>query len=173
MDAPQWLYDLMDLLGLDILEQANWVRRWNGDADSPTRRLGFKEVYEAKSFLAGRHKLQMELSRRGLLGEREALMSHAQEMGVGFVDLDRVLIEPPAFQNVSRNLVTDTGCIPVKRDGSTLWLAMSSDDMAAIDAYKLATGCRVVPVLAVPDAIEKAIEKYFPDGGQACSQQSL
>lgn len=164
MEAPQWLYDLMDLLGLDIVEQAAWIRRWNGDPTFTPKELDRRQTWDARGILLKDNRIQ-ELVRSGLISERSALQCQAQQMGFGFVDLDRVQIERSAFQDVSRNLVTDTLAFPVKRDGSTLWLAMSSNNVAALDSYKAATGCRVVPVLAESSAIEVAIEKYFPGGG--------
>ncbi len=89
-------------------------------------------------------------------------------MGIGFVDIERVQIDSSAFNSVSAELVTNTQAIPVKRDGSTIWLAISQTDaMDVLDAYKMATGCRIIPVLATAKAISQAINRYFPAGGLA------
>jgi len=166
VDVPQWLQDLMDLLDLDIVEQANWIRRWNGPSDSRPALLNAGRLWRAKTFFKNDHDLVEELIRRGLVGEREVLQAKAMASGLGFVDLERVQIEPSAFTDVPPDLVTRTRSIPVKRDGGTLFVVVSSsNDSAAIDAFKEATGCRIVPVFAVSAAINEAIEKYFPEGG--------
>lgn len=103
----------------------------------------------------------------GLVGEREVLMAKAQEMGYQFVDLDRITIESSSLNVVPERVVKNHSVVPVKKDGTTLWLATANPtNIQAIDDVALASGCRVVPVLAVPGAIEDALRKYY-GGGQA------
>jgi len=101
----------------------------------------------------------------GFVGEREVLQAKAQEMGIGFVDLDRVNIESSAINVVPERIAKAHSVIPVKKDGQVLYLAMSNDkNILALDDVKMASGCRVVPVLAVPGAIEDAIKKNYAGG---------
>ena len=98
----------------------------------------------------------------GFAGEREVLQGKAQEMGLGFADLDRMSIDSSALNVVPERIVKNHSAIPVRKDGQTLYVAMkNSSNIAAIDDLRLASGCRVVPVLAVPGAIEDAIKKYY------------
>jgi type IV pilus assembly protein PilB len=91
----------------------------------------------------------------GMVGEREVLMAKAQEMGYAFVDLDRVNVESSAINVVREQIVKNNNVLPVKKQDNTLYVAMSNpNNLHAIDAVSLASGCRVVPVLAVPGAIE-------------------
>jgi type IV pilus assembly protein PilB len=100
-----------------------------------------------------------------MVGEREVLQAKAQEMGYAFADLDRVQIESSAINVVPERLVKAHSAIPVKKDGTNLWVAMSNPgNIMAQDDIKLASGCRVIPVLAVPGAIEDAIKKYYGGG---------
>ncbi|MCX6342901.1 MAG: GspE/PulE family protein [Fimbriimonadales bacterium] len=99
-------------------------------------------------------------------GEREVREARAQEAGLGFADLDRMTIESSALNIVPERIVKNHSAIPVRKDGQTLWVAMSNpNNVAAIDDLRVASGCRVVPVLAVKGAIEDAIVKYY-GGGQ-------
>ena len=99
-------------------------------------------------------------------GEREVMEARAQEAGLGFADLDRMTIESSALNIVPERIVKNHSAIPVRKDGQTLWVAMSNpNNVAAIDDLRVASGCRVVPVLAVKGAIEDAIVKYY-GGGQ-------
>ena len=100
-----------------------------------------------------------------IVGEREILQAKAQEAGMAFADLDRVQIDSSAINIVPERIVKAHSAIPVKKDGQTLWVAMSKvGDIMAIDDIKMASGCRVIPVVAVPAAIEDAIKKYYGGG---------
>src|SRR5579862_400141 len=102
----------------------------------------------------------------GMVGEREVLQAKAQEMGYAFVDLDRVQIDSSAINVVREQIVKSNNVIPVKKQDNTLYVAMSNPtNLQAIDSVSLASGCRVVPVLAVPGAIEDAIKKYYGGTG--------
>lgn len=104
----------------------------------------------------------------GFAGEREVLQGKAQEMGLGFADLDRMSIDSSALNVVPERIVKNHSAIPVRKDGQTLYVAMkNSSNIAAIDDLRLASGCRVVPVLAVPGAIEDAIKKYYSASNSA------
>ena len=101
----------------------------------------------------------------GFCGEREVLQAKAQEAGLGFADLDRITIESSALNVVPERIVKNHNSIPVRKDGQTLWVAMSNpNNVAAIDDFRIASGCRIVPVLAVPGAIDDAIRKNYGGG---------
>jgi type IV pilus assembly protein PilB len=107
----------------------------------------------------------------GMVGEREVLQAKAQEMGYAFVDLDRITIDSSALNVVQERVVKNHSVVPVKKEGTTLWLATANpNNIQAIDDVALASGCRVVPVLAVPGAIEDALKKYY--GGGAAAPES-
>jgi type IV pilus assembly protein PilB len=106
-------------------------------------------------------------------GEREVLQAKAQEAGIGFADLDRMTIESSAINVVPERIVKNHSAIPVKKEGQTLWVAMRTpNDVSAIDDLRLASGCRVVPVLAVPGAIEDAIRKYYANSATATTDNT-
>ncbi|MEP0767229.1 MAG: Flp pilus assembly complex ATPase component TadA [Fimbriimonadia bacterium] len=99
----------------------------------------------------------------GYVGEREVYEARAQEQGHRFVDLDRVEIESSALNVVKEQIVRQHSAIPIRKEGSNLWVAMSNaNDLKATDDIRLASGCRVIPVLAVPGAIEDAIRRHYP-----------
>lgn len=97
-----------------------------------------------------------------MVGEREVLQGKAQEMNLGFVDLDRVEVESSARNVVPERIVKAHSVIPVKKDAGVLYLAMANpSNIQAMDDVRMASGLRVQPVLAVPGAIEDAIRKYY------------
>lgn len=109
----------------------------------------------------------------GMVGEREVLMAKAQEMGYPFVDLDRITIESSAINVVPERVVKNHSVIPVKKEGTQLWLATSNpNNIQAIDDVALASGCRVHPVFAIPGALEDAIKKYYGGGASVAGAAS-
>ncbi len=101
----------------------------------------------------------------GMVGEREVLQAKAQEMGYAFVDLDRITIDSSALNVVQERVVKNHSVVPVKKEGTTLWLATANpNDIQALDDVQIASGCRVVPVIALPGAIEDALKKYYGGG---------
>ncbi len=103
---------------------------------------------------------------QGMVGEREILQAKAQEMGIAYADLDRVTIDSSAIDSIPESLARRHSMIPVKRQDNNLYVAMvNTNNLQAIDDVQVASKCRVIPVLAVPGAIDDAIEKYY--GGDA------
>jgi type IV pilus assembly protein PilB len=108
-----------------------------------------------------------------IAGEREVMEARAQEAGLGFADLDRMTIESSALNVVPERIVKNHSAIPVRKEGQTLWVAMSNpNNVSAIDDLRVASGCRVVPVLAVKGAIEDAITKYYGGGAVAATSNA-
>jgi type IV pilus assembly protein PilB len=98
----------------------------------------------------------------GAVGEREVLQAKAQEMGIAFADLDRVNVDSSAINVVPERLAKNHSVCPVKKQDNTLYLAMSNtNNLQAIDDVTMASGCRVVPVMAVPGAIDDALRRYY------------
>jgi type IV pilus assembly protein PilB len=99
----------------------------------------------------------------GMIGEREVLMAKAQEMGYAFVDLDRIQIAGDAIATVSSEIAHEHKVMPLKRQDNALYVAMSNpNDLHSLDATSVASGCRVIPVLATAEAIEQALHRHYP-----------
>jgi type IV pilus assembly protein PilB len=98
----------------------------------------------------------------GYVGEREVLQAKAQEDGHQFVDLDNVQVDSSAINVVPERIVKLHSVMPIKKEGTTIWLAMANPaDIPAIDDVRLASGCFVKPAVALPGAIEDAIRRYY------------
>lgn len=129
-----------------------------------------QEQYDEAAKVAkntGQTDISKVLVQLNMVGEREVLLAKAQEMGYGFADLDRVTIDSNAINVVPERIVKAHNAIPVRKDSqnNTLWVAMSNPgNIMAIDDFKIASGCRVIPVVAVPGAIDDAIKKYYGGG---------
>jgi type IV pilus assembly protein PilB len=101
----------------------------------------------------------------GFVGEREVLQAKAQGMGLPFVDLDRQPIAADAIASVPTAIARQLTAMPVKRQSQNLWVAMAEpNNIGSVDKLATASGCRVIPVVAVPDSIRRAIEVHYPIG---------
>ncbi len=101
----------------------------------------------------------------GMVGEREVLQAKAQEIGIAFADLDRVTIDSSAINALPERIAKNHAVVPVKKQDNNLYVAMqNTNNLQAIDDIQMASGCRVIPVLAVPGAIDDALKKYYGGG---------
>jgi type IV pilus assembly protein PilB len=110
------------------------------------------------------------LAQLGYVGEREIMQARAQEAGIMFVDLDRYQVESSALNVVREQVAKMHTVIPVKKENNNLYVAMADvNNIPAQDAVRLASGLRVIPVMAMPAAIDDAIRKYYggSTGGDA------
>jgi len=115
-------------------------------------------------------KIALELK---FVSERDLVSARAQESGISFVDLDRITIESSAVNVVPERIAKNHTVIPVKKDGTTLWLAMAdANNIEAQDDVRMVSGCRVVPVMAVKGAIEDAVKKYYASAATGAAPSS-
>ncbi|CUU38183.1 MAG: Flp pilus assembly complex ATPase component TadA [Armatimonadetes bacterium] len=110
--------------------------------------------------------LEQILIDQTIVSERDAYEAKAYEMGMPFVDLDRVTPEPSAVNVVKEHIAKRYNVMPVKKEGNILYLAMADpNNVMAIDDVRVNSRCVVRPVLAAPGAIQDAIAKAY--GGSA------
>ena len=151
---------------VSVLSIKRWFRPAPGLSNSLAQR-GFINPDQLKEALRiqqmSRQPFDKILISLGMVGEREVYQAKAQEMGFAFVDLDRVPLDAAALDSISPDLARTFNALPVKRIDNQLWVAMSNpQDIRAIDELSTASKCRIIPVLAVPDAIESAIHQHYP-----------
>jgi hypothetical protein len=93
---------------------------------------------------------------------RTTYQSVAHSMGLAFVDIERVLIDPADVAAIPAEVCRHHRIAPVKRDGQNLWVAMGDPlDPEAIEAAQTATGCRIIPVVADPVALDEWIARCY------------
>lgn len=89
----------------------------------------------------------------------------ASEAGVSFINLEDRVIEPEAISLLPENLCRKFKLIPFTAEESTLSVAMENVfDVVAIDEVQRKTGKMVEVASATPQAILKAIDKYYGTG---------
>ena len=85
-----------------------------------------------------------------------------RQFGVSVVDLGACEIEPDVVKLLSREFVVRYQVVPVRRNGSVLFVAMGDpNDVLVMDDLRFRTGCRIEPLLARESQIREAIDKYY------------
>jgi type IV pilus assembly protein PilB len=104
----------------------------------------------------------------GIITEADLIEALQMQLGIEFVDLSQVDIDPEMSRLVSRNVARQYNVVPIKATPDEIYLAMSDPlNFLATEAVKTATRKRVVPVLATSDAIRRAIMTLYGNEGAA------
>ncbi|MEO0077473.1 MAG: GspE/PulE family protein [candidate division WOR-3 bacterium] len=107
--------------------------------------------------------LEEVILRRGLLTHQRLYELMAEEMGLPCADLECYLIEPDTLQLVPAELARRFRVVPLFLIGSTLSLATSNpDDVAGLDQLRRELQLEISPVLASPESIAAALDRYYP-----------
>jgi type IV pilus assembly protein PilB len=107
------------------------------------------------------------------LNPRDVYESKAQELQVPFVDLTVYKPDSSALNVVPEHVAKRHNILPIKKDGNTLYVAMSDfGNITANNDIRLASGCVVRGVLAVPEAIADSFARvYRPAAGESAGRQ--
>jgi type IV pilus assembly protein PilB len=102
------------------------------------------------------------------INARDVYESKAQETGVPFVDLTVYKPDASALNVVKAEVAKKYNVLPVKKQDNILFVAMGdTNNLQAQDTLRLVSRCQVRPVLAVPEHIEDAIGRLYPESGVA------
>jgi type IV pilus assembly protein PilB len=103
------------------------------------------------------------LSQAGLLTEDAYFSAHAATLGVPYMDLSAVIVDPDVVRYVPADLARKHKMVPLFKIGATLTVAMTDpQDIVALDDVRAATGMESIdPVLATPEGISRILETYF------------
>lgn len=104
----------------------------------------------------------------GVITEADLIEALQMQLGIEFVDLSQIDIDPEMSRLVSKNVARSYNVVPIKATPEEIYLAMSDPlNFLATEAVKAATRKRVVPVLATNDAIQRAIMTLYGNEGAA------
>ncbi len=107
-------------------------------------------------------KIGSNLVRLGFIDEKTLTSFLSKQFGVPPVDLATEEIDPEVLKLVPESIAQKYLLIPVKRKGSTLYVAMADpSNIFAIDDIKFLTGYNVEPLVASEIAIKEAIDRYY------------
>jgi type IV pilus assembly protein PilB len=100
-----------------------------------------------------------------LLGEPELVHVLAQQLGVPVIELDLLDVPPEILQLVPAELAQRHDLVPFGRQLKFLDVAMADPaDATAIHDVQTRTRLNVRPYLAGPNAVERALAKYYARG---------
>jgi type IV pilus assembly protein PilB len=86
----------------------------------------------------------------------------ADQLRLPSADVHNVEASPEALAKVPRDLAVKHRCLPLMLDGRDLLLVMADPtDVAAIDALRFHTGCRIKPVVGPESEVVAAIERAY------------
>ncbi len=102
--------------------------------------------------------------RRGVIPNRTALYeSYANELNIPYIDLDHYTPDPQAIAVVPAELARKFKIMPLLQLNSTLIIATATpEDIALLDELNRQLHLEINPALTPPEAIEQAIERYYP-----------
>jgi type IV pilus assembly protein PilB len=111
---------------------------------------------------AGGDKLGAILQRLGLIDDEQLVALLARQYSVAAIQLSQLDVDASVLSLVPAAIARKYEVLPIQRTGSRLTLAMSDPaNVMAIDDVEFMTALQVVPVVATPGAIRKAIERLY------------
>ena len=115
-----------------------------------------------------KRRLGDELIAEGVITEAELIEALQMQLGIEFVDLSAIDLDPEMSRVVSKNVARQYNVVPVRTTPEDVYLAMSDPlNFMAIAAVKNATRKRVVPMVATNDSVMRAIMTLYGNEGAA------
>ena len=121
-----------------------------------------------------KRRLGDELIAEGVITEAELIEALQMQLGIEFVDLSAIDLDPEMSRVVSKNVARQYNVVPVRTTPEDVYLAMSDPlNFMAIEAVKNATRKRVVPMVATNDSVMRAIMTLYGNEGAACAIEEM
>jgi len=116
---------------------------------------------QLRSGQAGKSVLNI-IKEEKLLGEDDVLKIVAAGQNIEFINLSPDDVDPMAAHMIPDDMCNEHTLVGVKLDGKNFYVAMSSPmNLAVRNQIEIRSGCKVVPMAAVPAAIKSAIRYHF------------
>lgn len=111
----------------------------------------------------------------GFADAKQVMQARARLMNIQFVDLGNQKIDPNAISAVPEQVVRRHNVVPVMKNGNRLMVAMGdTQNIKAMDDLRVVTrGLQIVPALALPEAIEDAINRHYKGGETSNGDSNL
>jgi type IV pilus assembly protein PilB len=102
----------------------------------------------------------------GFATEPDVYKAKAEAEGFGFVDLTKHKPDTSAINVVPQAIAQKHNILPVKKDGTNLWIAtLDPSNIVAMDDVRAVSRCMVRAVLAAPTDLNKAIKETYGSTG--------
>lgn len=124
--------------------------------------------------LSNRRRIGEILLESDKVSKEDLLKVLALQLEILFLDLDKTEIDAEATKLFPEKFAMKYGCIPVRREGNGLLVAMADPlNLQAIDDLNQITKCEIKPAVADREQIEAAIKKYHAKADIAEISDSL
>ena len=112
------------------------------------------------------------LSDKGLVTDADLRVAIAKQAGMEPVNLDETIVTSELLDMVPSHVAETYQVVPVEFDGKVLTLALADpQNISALDDMKFMLNMEVKGALSDPEAIERAMTKYYADRSE--SMESL
>ena len=89
-----------------------------------------------------------------------------KQLNIGAIRLNDIELNADVVKLIPNDIARKFNVIAVSKLGKTLVVAISDpNNIYVLDAIKFITGCYIQPVISPQEAISKAIDRYYSDGG--------
>ena len=108
------------------------------------------------------------LQENGFITESELIEALQMQLGIEFIDLSKVNIPTELVQMVPKNIAKQYQVVPVRVSRDELYIAMADPlNFFAIEEVRKAAKKKVVPMVAMSAAVERAIQVLYGNEGAA------
>ncbi len=99
----------------------------------------------------------------GMISEIDLMRMIADNLGSEVVDLENIVIHPDVIAMMEPNTARTYGAIPVEFSDNILKVALRDPlNFQLHDDLRFIQGTDIIPLVALPEQIDSAIEKYYP-----------
>jgi type IV pilus assembly protein PilB len=116
-----------------------------------------------------RERLGRLLIKQGFVSEEAIMRTLSQQLRIPYVDLSSQAIDKKLILLVPQTVAENYLLVPIREDGKSLTVAMSDPlNILAIDELSIRTKLTIIPVIALEEEIQHAIEELY--GGSLLSR---
>lgn len=102
----------------------------------------------------------------GVITERQLIDALQMQLGIDYIDLSEVEIEPEMTKLIPKNIAKKNSIVPIRTRGDELYLAMSDPlNFMAMEEARAASRKRVVPMIATRTGVDHAISMLYGTEG--------
>lgn len=110
----------------------------------------------------------------GMITENQLIDALKQQLGIDFIDLTKVNIDPMLSRFVPKSMAVSAEIVPVRLVRDTLFLAMADPlNFMAIEQAKDTSHKRIIPMIATRQAVQRSISILYENVNAAEAMQAM
>ena len=110
----------------------------------------------------------------GFISESQLIESLRMQLGIDFIDLNKVEFEPNLTLLVPKNIAKQNRVVPVRVTGDQLYLAMEDPlNFRALETVKEVSRKKVIPMITYRDQISRALAVLYENEGAALAIEEM